>query len=188
MGWMVEKIFLTKCSRDNLLARAVGDELQLAYGHHRLVALKQLGVEEIDIPVKDIDDATMLRIMANENMAEWKPAPGVVIETVKAAKDFIEAELAKYGTWEEFRAAKNSSPILDAITTEPSFRSIKGQGAGRYTIQSFLGWKSATKIEDTLKVIKEEEDAERKKADAYEAAQRAREEKERRQAVYFLYS
>ena len=124
----------------------------------------------------------MLRIMANENMAEWKPAPGVVIETVKAAKDFIEAELAKYGTWEEWNSAKNSRVEL-SFDSKKSWEVTKGMGAGRYTIQSFLGWKSATKIEDTLKVIKEEEDAERKKADAYEAAQRAKEEKERRQAA-----
>ena len=139
-------------------------------------------------PGSAIDDATMLRIMANENMAEWKPAPGVVIETVKAAKDFIEAELAKYGTWEEFSSSKNRGSIFELFESEPAFRKVKGAGPGIETIQSFLGWKSKTKIEDTLKVIKEEEDAERKKADAYEAAQRAREERERRQAVYFLYS
>jgi len=56
-------------------------------------------------------------------------------------------------------------------------------GAGRDTIQSFLGWKTSSRIEDALIVIKDEESAERKKAEAYEAAQRAKEEKERRQAA-----
>src|SRR5262245_37674811 len=59
---------------DNILARpspANPKRYEIAYGHHRLMALhKVYGKEskhEIDIPIRNLDDATMLKIMANEN-------------------------------------------------------------------------------------------------------------------------
>ena len=105
---------------------------------------------------------------------DWKAAPGVVMETVKAAKSFIEAELAKYGTWEE---AKKVSVCGHLFETSASFAQAKGeQGIGIRQIHAFLGkqW-SRYLIENTLSVIRQEEDAERKKAEAYEAAGRDRE-------------
>ena len=77
----------------------------------------------------------MLRIMANENLEAYNPTTMVVNETVAAAKEFIDNELAKYETWEDFRSGKNTIPI----DTEPEFRSLKGKGAGRNIICSFLG-------------------------------------------------
>jgi hypothetical protein len=41
----------------------------------------------------------MLKIMAEENL-NWTTSPAVVNETVLAAKEFLDAELAKYETWE----------------------------------------------------------------------------------------
>jgi len=114
--------------------------------------------------------------MANENMDDWKAAPGVVMETVKAAKSFIEAELAKYGTWEEFRDSACGGPIHDVIESEPSFRSLKGQGVGISAIHAFLGkqW-SRYLIENTLSVVRQEETAER-----------AKEEREKRSSPFRL--
>jgi ParB/RepB/Spo0J family partition protein len=81
---------------DNLLGRKNSEgEIEIAYGHHRLVALKELGYDKIDISVKDLDDAKMLQIMGNENLAEWDLNTTVVNETVLAAKEYIDGELAK---------------------------------------------------------------------------------------------
>lgn len=73
---------------DNLLARKNCTGYEIAYGHHRLMALMDLNIEEIDIPVKDISDELMLKIMANENLDQWGTNPSVVLETVRAIKDF----------------------------------------------------------------------------------------------------
>jgi len=66
--------------------------VEIAYGHHRKIALE--GVyppsHEINIPVKDLDDSMMIRIMANENMEDWKVSPGVIDETVRITKKFLE--------------------------------------------------------------------------------------------------
>jgi hypothetical protein len=105
---------------------------------------------------RPLDDATMLRIMANENMTEWASNPAVMTETVLAARDFIDDELSKCKTWDDFRANKSISPIIE---TEPEYRSIKGQGAGQKTILSFLGgnWKQWM-VQEALATISAIED------------------------------
>jgi len=78
---------------DNILARKNKDgDIEIAYGHHRLVALKEaLGPNaEIDLPVRPLEDEDMLKIMANENETMFAHDPRVVIETVKQAKAFLE--------------------------------------------------------------------------------------------------
>ena len=77
---------------DNILARKQGSKYQIAYGHHRLAAIREVmkPTDEVDIPVKELTDALMLKIMANENMDDWKAAPQVIDETVRVTKRFLE--------------------------------------------------------------------------------------------------
>jgi len=64
---------------------------ELAYGHHRWVALKEMLSQDntIDIPVKDISDASMLKIMAKENDNEWETNIAVTDETVRQTRKFL---------------------------------------------------------------------------------------------------
>lgn len=77
---------------DNILSRKNGKKFQIAYGHHRLAAIREVykPTDEVDIPVKELDDATMIRIMANENMEAWTALPRVIDETVRVTKQFLE--------------------------------------------------------------------------------------------------
>jgi hypothetical protein len=77
---------------DNILARGIDGRVQIAYGHHRWKALKRVMnlTDMVDIPVKDLDDATMLKIMANENMESWALGPKVIDETIKVTKKFLD--------------------------------------------------------------------------------------------------
>lgn len=77
---------------DNILAREVNGIIEIAYGHHRLEALRQVmdSENEIDIPVKKLSDAIMIKIMANENMDEWKTSVKIIDETVRVTKLFLE--------------------------------------------------------------------------------------------------
>ena len=77
---------------DNILARKKGSKYQIAYGHHRLAAIREVlePNDEVDIPVKELTDALMLKIMANENMDDWKATPQVIDETVRVTKKFLE--------------------------------------------------------------------------------------------------
>lgn len=74
---------------DNILARKKDGEIQIAYGHHRLEALKKSGETEVDIPVKVLDDDTMIRIMADENDDVYAMTPAVLNETVKTVRDYL---------------------------------------------------------------------------------------------------
>lgn len=140
---------------DNLLARKRDDKYQIAYGHHRLIALRESGIKEIDIPIRDLDDARMIQIMANENMNEWKMSPSIVLETVKVTRDFLNAELAKYESWED--APQGLINLLN-LGDGGAFENIKTKGVGQTTILKFLGknWKQHL-IQDALETLDSQE-------------------------------
>ena len=117
---------------DNIICRKADSFYEIAYGHHRLVAIKELGIEEVNIPVRDIDDATMIKIMANENRDSWKCSPSVINETVWVVRDYLDKELKKYKTWE-------STPISmsSLFEDEHGWRRAKA-GVGEGTILKFL--------------------------------------------------
>ena len=87
---------------DNIVARNMDGKIQIAYGHHRLTALREAlpWDTEVDIPIKDLPDSVMIQIMANENMEEYRTGPAIIDETVRVAKKYLEEhpeELAKLG-------------------------------------------------------------------------------------------
>jgi hypothetical protein len=72
---------------DNILARDAGDgAIQIAYGHHRVQALREIYSpdDEFNFIIKDLDDAAMIRIMADENMKDWNHDSAIERETIRA--------------------------------------------------------------------------------------------------------
>jgi len=129
---------------DNILARPHPTKkgiLQMAYGHHRWIALKELKVKTVDIPVRSLDDAAMIRIMASENLDTWRASPAVVNETVLTTKEFLDAELKKCETWDKFQ--KNHLIDLLDGSREEDYKRLRSKGVGQTTILKFLGgnWK-----------------------------------------------
>ena len=134
---------------DNILARKMNGSIQIAYGHHRLIALQELRIEEVDIPIRELDDATMIKIMANENMEYWQLNPVIILETIHATCNFLDAELAKYDKWE---AISNKS-IRDVFKNQKSFEVAKGK-IGKNTVAKFLGKNWSLKvIQDSLRAL-----------------------------------
>jgi hypothetical protein len=121
---------------DNILARPSNSGYQIAYGHHRLLALKGLKVKEVDIPVRDLDDGMMIKIMANENREAYKTNRSVMVETVLVARDWLNEQMK--GEWDDLN---KSIKIL--FESPHSFTQSKTHGAGQTTILKFLGgnWK-----------------------------------------------
>ncbi len=117
---------------DNLVGRKVDGEIQIAYGHHRIEALrlaKGYGYDfEFELPIKDLEDGTMIQIMANENMQEWGHSIIVTDETVKVAKEYLRL------TTENQPSTKNNNK--DVISS--------------YDIANFLGW-NQNKVASSLK-------------------------------------
>jgi ParB/RepB/Spo0J family partition protein len=155
---------------DNILARENPSEkgkYQIAYGHHRLLALQQLDIIEIDIPVKNLSESEMVLIAVTENREQWDMNETRLLECVDTVKTFLDSELAKYETWEEL--AKSDESIKHSfeghetkegkpINPARIFGQAKGKGVGRTTILKFLGdgWKQ-WKIQHALIVLKDEE-------------------------------
>jgi len=72
---------------DNVVARVGPDSKpQIAYGHHRLVALREeyQPSHKVNLIVRDLPDDQMLKIMARENLEEWGTSAAVEHETVRA--------------------------------------------------------------------------------------------------------
>lgn len=126
---------------DNLVAREIDGKIQIAYGHHRIEALRLaqgFGYDfEFDLPIKEIDNGTMIQIMANENMQEWGHDITVIDETVKVTKEFLESNDA-------FIPGKN------AYHKKTNDR-YKNQASGK-DIADFLGW-SDSKVTTSLRRI-----------------------------------
>jgi len=72
---------------ENIIGREVDGKLEIAYGHHRLEALKALypPTKEFDWRVKKLSDAKMIQIMAAENDDAYSCDPRALIESVRAA-------------------------------------------------------------------------------------------------------
>ncbi len=79
---------------DNILARKNNGKIEIAYGHHRLVVLRKLFKPDdfVDIPVRELDDATMIRIMANENDESWATNINILNETVSVVMKYLKKE------------------------------------------------------------------------------------------------
>jgi len=118
---------------DNILARKSNGDIQIAYGHHRLVVLREVMKPEdiVDIPVKDLPDSVMIQVMANENMDEWKTSASVIDETVRVAKEFLE----KYPD----ERKKILSLAKESIVGSPM-------------IAKFLGWKQSRVSSSLLRI------------------------------------
>jgi nuclear transport factor 2 (NTF2) superfamily protein len=81
-------------------ARKKNGFYEIPYGHHRLAALKKLGIKEIEVTIQNLSDHEMIKRMANENMDIWKTDMNVIRETVRVAKEFLDNNpdhLRKYG-------------------------------------------------------------------------------------------
>ncbi len=69
-----------------LVARVQNGNAEIAYGHHRLVALREeYGPDEtVDLIIRSLPDDAMLQIMARENMEEWGTSASAEHETIRA--------------------------------------------------------------------------------------------------------
>ena len=134
-------MLMDDCSVINV--RLLGQELafygqpivEIAYGHHRLTALRELGIEEVDIPIKDLDDRTMIKIMANENMEDWETNTSVINETVLTVKEFLMIDHEKHvGTQEVLTflgAGWNKTVVETALAT------IRDEDVDREAVEVF---------------------------------------------------
>ena len=159
---------------DNIVVRPSpnGSGYELAYGHHRLEAVKQAGIKTVDIPVKDISDTIMVKMMADENLMQWGRSPAATLEAIEAARDLLEWALSEAETPEEFRAYSAVSADLKPSDWQRMKNNVDADGVpmvGSPLIRAMLGgaW-SLSVINESLKVLNADREA--AKLEAQEAA------------------
>ena len=134
----------------NILARVCDGEIQIAYGHHRLEALRKLYGGDSDVKVainiKPISDADMVRIMANENVEKWGASVVVIHETVRVTRDFL------MGHPEMVEEIECRSEISER---EPSGARVPKYEVSAKIISTFLGSKLwyEQKVSEALKQL-----------------------------------
>lgn len=127
---------------DNILARENGSGYEIAYGHHRLTALRKKFGErkKVGIIVRPLSDEDMLRIMAAENAEEYRTLAVVEHETIRAVVEaFAEGKISL--------ATPSAKTTPDDIYVAPSFvehpaddASLVGLAYTRSGVARFLGW------------------------------------------------
>jgi nitrogen regulatory protein PII len=125
---------------DNLVAREVNGKAEIAYGHHRLVALREeFGPRhKVNLIVRDLSDEDMLQIMARENMEEWGTSAAIEHETIRAV---VEAYAEGQIELSPPSAKTNASQLRYAPSFIPD--ADRTGGPHPYTAQTladFLGW------------------------------------------------
>jgi hypothetical protein len=112
-----------------IVARPKGREFEIAFGHHRLVALQEGagGKKQVEIIVRDLTNEDMLKMMARENMEEWGTSAWVELETIRSVID-------AYGKGEiELPEVGKRGPRIETSLNSAKFYT-------RGSIAQFLGW------------------------------------------------
>ena len=87
-----------------LIMRPVGDRYQIASGHHRLAAQKQLGFITVDSKVESMSDDMMIDVMIRENDTQIGKDPSHQADAVAAAVTRVAYWMFLAKTVEEFNA------------------------------------------------------------------------------------
>jgi hypothetical protein len=114
-----------------IVGRPAGDGIEIAFGHHRLVALRELEVGRVEVIVRDLSNEDMLRMMARENLEEWGTSAWVELETIRAT-------IAAYGRGEI------TLPAVPPKTPQDAIRYVSqcpdSHPYTQSTVATFLGW------------------------------------------------
>jgi ParB-like chromosome segregation protein Spo0J len=138
---------------ENIVAREVKGGIEIAYGHHRLTALRAVypATKEFNFIIRDLSDTEMAKIMAAENMEEWGSDADVEQETVRAiVRGYADGRI-KLGDLPA-KTAKTS------VRYAPSFAIGDGAGPAKdhpYTtamLIEFLGW-NEYRVSTALKAL-----------------------------------
>lgn len=119
-----------------IVARPASKGYEIAFGHHRLIALQEsLGAgKRVEVIVRELSNEQMIQMMARENMEEYGTSAWVELETIRAV---IEA----YG------AGDIELPKVPKDTPAKHIRHVQQTAVERpytrLTVAAFLGWTRA---------------------------------------------
>jgi len=136
-----------------LAVRKVGDKYQLAFGHHRLEALLELGWEKADLNVVKYDDDQMVRAMVVENATQRGAEGGATIDSVAGIVRRI-GYLLLTQSKEELELSKIFESSRNGVETAKTLF-LAGNGVGEPVICNYEPSLSANSVRQALVVLKE---------------------------------
>jgi len=131
---------------ENIVGREVDGKLQVAYGHHRLEALKKVYplTQEFDWRVRKLSDGTMVQMMARENSEAYKQNADVLLESIRATVDALakgQIEIGKESGQMEAADIKNGTRYAPSfvIGEKGDRAAAAGSAYSASTLGKFLG-------------------------------------------------
>jgi hypothetical protein len=131
---------------EGAIGRKHDNRVQLAFAHHRLEAARRLGLKEIPMIIRDLDDEQMLMFMGRENGEDYNADFNCMLETWEAAITYLKRLGAKLDRltvagllgWTRFdhKADNQERPNHVADVCDLAFNLIN---EGHYDRQSFTG-------------------------------------------------
>ena len=178
---------------DNVVVRPHPDKpghFQLAYGHNRLEAIKEVGIEEVTLPIRDLSNWDMYCAMVDENESQLSITPAVAFENVQVGVNLLEEAFRKIGPngkLDQFNQALDRCVQIcthrnkDDHTFERARSAFfRGEGVGRKFVKKMLPSSRLhpTVISDVLSSLYGEARAASKTKQAEEAEQEAVQEEQ----------
>lgn len=112
-----------------IVARKKGNKYEIAFGHHRMIALQEMGIKRCEIIVRDLSNEDMVQMMARENLEEWGTSAYIEAQTV-------ESTIRAYGNGE----IKLPDPERIDSTTRYANKEKSIFPYSKMTVSRFLGW------------------------------------------------
>jgi hypothetical protein len=124
-------------------ARAINGHYELACGHHRIEAVREIGLKEVIIVVEDMSDDTMIKLMCDENATQSGAIAAAIMNEVSAATKRIFGAIMRCEEPSEISEGSIISKLFINKATQ-SFTNIKtaleeGNGLGSPIIMQYLG-------------------------------------------------
>jgi ParB-like chromosome segregation protein Spo0J len=83
----------------SVVARKAGGDYEIAFGHHRIEAARQLGWTDVPIEVRDLTDWQMVRMLASENATQRGSTAAAALDAVAALSKVLVYNLLRWEKW-----------------------------------------------------------------------------------------
>jgi hypothetical protein len=151
----------------NILARLVDGVAEIAYGHHRIEALREEFGEdhEVELIIRDISDQHMLQMLSRENREEWKTSASFEIKVVRRTVEAY-ANGAVHLEAPDDRTPKSDLRFAPSFVLGPDTdvtRAARGRPYTAVTLGRFLGFIKPSgdvqdRVRDALTILQFAED------------------------------
>jgi hypothetical protein len=128
----------------SVVARKVGGEYEIAFGHHRIEAARSLGFTEAPIDVRALSDWQMVRMLSSENATQRGTSAAAALDAVAATSKVLCYLCIRYDLAE---VSKNIETFAPKAVESIWGKVRQGEGPGEQCILDLLPANSYTRAQ-----------------------------------------